>query len=239
MKDVDDPPDDGEPKKTGAPAEDPSIADGQESGGEADGDTGSMEQTVDLVRQAQSGDERALNDLVERYLPRVEAIVRTRLGRALRRDLESGDVVQETLIKVLGSLENFEQRDERSFIRWVSKIVENQLRQDARFFNALRRDRKREIQISSDDSSVHGVPEPRDDGDGPASAAEKAELVDQMRAARSTLSENHRQVLALWDGTCSWADVATAMGLASPDAARQLWARAQTALMRAMRREEP
>ncbi|QDU68410.1 RNA polymerase sigma factor [Engelhardtia mirabilis] len=186
-------------------------------------------QTVELVRLAQGGDDRAFGELIERYLPRVETIVRARLGPGLRRELESGDVVQETLIEVLRNFDHFELRDERSFVRWVSTIVENRLRQDARFFGALRRDRRRDVELGGEGAGA--TADPSDGAEGPSTLAEKGELLERARVARAALSPRHIEVLDRRDAGESWATVAADMGLASADAARMLHARARTALL--------
>lgn len=194
-----------------------------------------LERTVELVRLAQRGSERALGELVERYLPRVRTVVRARLGHGLRRELESGDVVQETLIEVLVNLDRFEQRDEGSFVRWIAAIVENRLRQDARFFRAQRRDRARELALDSGPEGGRRARfEPAVEGEGPASSAERREQLERLRAARAGLSERHRAVLEQREAGASWDAVAAALALASPDAARMLHARAKAALVRAL-----
>jgi DNA-directed RNA polymerase specialized sigma24 family protein len=54
--------------------------------------------TQALLQRVQIGDKGALNDLYNRYLMRVLAAVRARLGAELRGKLESCDVVQDALL---------------------------------------------------------------------------------------------------------------------------------------------
>jgi len=63
--------------------------------------------SLDLVLRAQQGDTDALNRLFERYYGRVQRIVRLRLGSRLREKVESGDILQETFIAAVRSLEDF------------------------------------------------------------------------------------------------------------------------------------
>ena len=57
-----------------------------------------LTQSLDLVRSAQEGDSDALNLLFERYYERVRRVVRMRLGRKLRQEMDSGDILQETFM---------------------------------------------------------------------------------------------------------------------------------------------
>ena len=53
---------------------------------------------MELIRLAQGGEEQAYGRLFERYYERVHAIVRKRLGQALRADVESLDIVQDAMV---------------------------------------------------------------------------------------------------------------------------------------------
>ncbi len=196
-----------------------------------------FEETVDLVRRAQDGDGGALGALLERYLPRVRSLVRARIGAGLRREMESGDVVQDTMADVLRGFERFDMRDEAAFVKWLSAIVENRLRQDARYFRAAQRDRGREVARAAaarDSVDPAGAVDPAESAETPAEEVARGELLERIRAARTRLDAKQRLVLELRDAHGSWSDVADALGLASPDAARMLHARARTALMRAV-----
>ncbi|MFF8833400.1 sigma-70 family RNA polymerase sigma factor [Streptomyces sp. NPDC015131] len=91
-----------------------------------------MSQTheVRLVEAAQSGDQRAQDELVSAYLPLVYNIA----GRALSGHADVDDVVQETMIRALGGLGSL--RDPRRFRSWLVAITMNQIR-DHRFDPAL------------------------------------------------------------------------------------------------------
>ena len=57
--------------------------------------------TQALLQRVHTGDRAALNELYNRYLMRVLAAVRARLGAELRAKLESWDVVQDALLSRL------------------------------------------------------------------------------------------------------------------------------------------
>jgi RNA polymerase sigma factor (sigma-70 family) len=74
------------------------------------------------VEAAQRGDARAQDELVAAYLPLVYNIV----GRALNGHPDVDDVVQETMLRALGSLGSL--NDAASFRSWLVAITMNQLR---------------------------------------------------------------------------------------------------------------
>jgi len=86
------------------------------------------QKTQELVALAKAGDESALSRLYRAYAERVRWMVRLRMGRQLRSKLESMDLVQEVLIRALSGLEDFTYKDEGDFVRWLSKIAENELK---------------------------------------------------------------------------------------------------------------
>lgn len=95
--------------------------------------------TQDLVLKAKDGDASAANELYARYWPRVVAIVRARLGRAIRLHIESQDIAQEAILRALQGLDQFEFRDDASFIRWLSTLVERRIRDEAEKWNTAKR----------------------------------------------------------------------------------------------------
>lgn len=194
-----------------------------------------MQRTLELVHRAQAGDPQALADLLARYQDRVRALVRRRMGPGLRQDLDSGDMVQEAMVEVLEGFERFEMRDETAFVRWLSTLVENRLRELARFHRAAKRDRGREVRIDGSPSGERatGVPELSDeDAPTPSEVVSRRELGDRLGAAMLRLSVHHRDVLAARQTGASWEDVAGRMQLPSAAAARMLHARARVSLMK-------
>ncbi|MFB0553400.1 MAG: SUMF1/EgtB/PvdO family nonheme iron enzyme [Phycisphaerae bacterium] len=84
--------------------------------------------TQHLVVLAKDGDKSALNQLYRVYSERVRWMIRLRMSKELRSKLESMDLVQDTLIHALSGLEDFTYKNEGDFVRWLSKIAENELR---------------------------------------------------------------------------------------------------------------
>lgn len=193
-----------------------------------------------LARRARDGDERALNELLERYQERLRRIVRVRMGAGLRRELESMDVVQEALIVAARKIDTAQLRTHASILSWMASIAENQLRDAHDHATAQRRDRRREVPLQpagppgdteagrEDHLAANDtLPEDR------AARGELAELVDE---AMAELSEEHREVILLRDYSgASWDEVRVALGRASAGAVQELHRRAWIRLRRLVR----
>ena len=91
-----------------------------------------------LVRRAQSGDESAFAEIVERYQSKVFSIIHGIVRQ--RNDVE--DIAQQVFAKVYLSLKNFDFRS--SLITWIYKITVNQC------FDYLRKRKVRKLVYESD-----------------------------------------------------------------------------------------
>jgi RNA polymerase sigma factor (sigma-70 family) len=93
-------------------------------------------ETQVLINEAKLGDKDALNRLFARYQNRVLRIVRFRLNPELREKLktQSMDIVQEVFIAALRKLNEFEPTSKGAFLHWLSKIVENYIRDQIDYF---------------------------------------------------------------------------------------------------------
>ena len=139
-----------------------------------------------LVQRARKGDDGAMSALLERYQPRVMRIVRRRLGSELRSQMESGDVVQDAMVEVIRSLESFEAKDDRSFLRWITGVIENRIRKHAR--------NVRELVL---DPLQPAIVEQPSAAEGSAPAAERQHEEELLAEGLTLLGEGHRTVIRL------------------------------------------
>ena len=107
----------------------------------------SLKRTQQLVTQAQGGDDSALGQLCGVYAERVRRIVRFRMGPELRSQLESMDLVQEALIEAVKDLGDFAYSNDGDFLRWLSSIVENTIRDNVDRIHAAKRDVRRQVSL--------------------------------------------------------------------------------------------
>ncbi len=191
------------------------------------------QKTRHLVTLAKEGNQPALNQLCSVYGERVRRIIRFRLDRKLRPKLDSVDVVQDALILALGGLKDFTYRSEGDFLRWLSRIAENKLRDILDKFYADKRDIRKEIPFKKEGESTEG---------GFAGAAEpigtttpsvimrKKEALDRLEKALDELKPEYKEVVMLKriEGL-SYAEIAERLGKTT-DAVGMLLSRAMAAL---------
>jgi len=197
--------------------------------------------TQHLVTLAKSGDESALEQLCRVYGERVRRIIRFRMGKELRSNLESMDLVQDAFISALRSLESFTYTNEGDFLRWLSKIAENRLRDNFDKLHANKRDIRREVPLVSDrgdaQESFVRILGPVD-STTPSLIMSKREQLDKLEKAVDTLRPEYREVvvLAKIEGL-SYKEVGDRLGK-SPDAVRMLLSRAMAALSQSFEKTE-
>jgi RNA polymerase sigma factor (sigma-70 family) len=162
-----------------------------------------------VVMAAQAGDRRAIDQLVETYLPFVYNIV----GRALSGHPDVDDVVQETMLRALRSLPSL--RTPEGFRTWLATIAVNQVgtylhRRDVAGRRAADLDQATEVA----------------DGDFEELTILRLGLSGQRRQAvlaSRWLDADERALLSLWwletAGQLGRAQLAAAMGLTLPHAA--------------------
>ena len=189
-------------------------------------------QTQRLVALAKDGDQSALNKLFEVYNERVLRIVRMRMGQELRSKQESMDIVQDAFISALRSLGNFTYQNEGDFLRWISKIVENRIRDNIEKLHTNKRDIRKEIPLNNTSASQDtfaGIYEPVDTAT-PSLILSKGEGLNKLEKAISGLKPEYREVIILTklEGL-SHKEVGEKLGK-SPDAVRMLLASAMSVL---------
>ncbi|MGW7423728.1 RNA polymerase sigma factor [Streptomyces sp. NPDC054813] len=156
------------------------------------------------IAAAQAGDRRALDELVEGWLPLVYNVV----GRALNGHADVDDVVQETMLRAVDHLGTL--RDPDSFRSWLMAIAMRQIRDRAR----------RRLERKLDE----GVP------DGTPDFAELAVLRLQLEGQRREVAEavrwldaEDRQLVSLWwlevSGELTRRELAAAVGISRQHAA--------------------
>ena len=191
------------------------------------------DKTQHLVTLAKDGDESALNHLCNVYGPRILWLVRFRMGKELRSKLESVDLVQDVLVSALQDLRGFTYKNEGDFVRWLSRITENKLRNYLDRLHADKRDIRREIRLNTRgpilEDSFAAAMEPIDNTT-PSAILSKREEFDRLARAIDALKPDYRQVIVLAkiEGL-AYSEIGTKLGK-SPDAVRMLYSRAMAAL---------
>ena len=191
------------------------------------------QKTQELVALAKDGDRAALNQLYSVYAERVRWMVRFRMSRELRSKLESMDLVQDTLIHALGGLEDFTYKNEGDFVRWLSKIAENELRGSLKKLHADKRDIRREVRLGTygpaNGGGFVGAPGPIE-ATTPSVILSRKEDLAKLEEAVDELKPEYREVIVLAkiDGL-SYKEIGERLGK-SADAVGMLVSRAMVAL---------
>ena len=177
-----------------------------------------------IVRRACAGDDAALDELVALYHDRVY-----RYGRAVCRDTDIDDAVQEAFLALTRSRASF--RGEAGIGTWLFTAVRNACRQLLR--PVARRTRVLGVQAAADaldDVAAADL--------GPEDLAVRDDLVRLVHQALARLDPGHREILVLRDlEGRSGPETAVALGL-SNDAMKSRLHRARLALRHEVARHQ-
>ena len=134
-------------------------------------------QTVDRAR---AGDQQALADLYDWYMPRVYRYAMARMGNVA----EAEDLTEEVFLKVLGAIGDFHWRDV-PFSSWIFRIAHNLV------ITHFRRAAQRGGPTAAlSDEMI-------DWRAGPAAVVEERITLEEVRRATEDLPEAQREVIAL------------------------------------------
>lgn len=179
-------------------------------------------ETRELLRRAKDGDRLALEQLMSRYVPRLRRWANGRLPMHARSLLDTADLVQDTLLRVVQGLDRIEVRGPGGFQAYVRQAVLNRIRDEVRWA---------QIRPGPD-----GVPESLPDRQPtPVENAIGADLMGQYEAGMARLSEEDRQLLHLRiELDFSYDEIAAMTGREKRNAARMAVQRALSRLADAM-----
>jgi RNA polymerase sigma-70 factor (ECF subfamily) len=173
-----------------------------------------VESSMDLLLRAQAGDNRAVEELCARYLPRLRRWAHGRLPLSSRRVLDTEDLVQDVLIKAVSHVETFHPRHEGAFAGYVRQTLLNRLRDEGR------KERRHPRLASIEDEHVDESPSPLENAIGKDALA-------RYEAALARLKPQDRElVIARVELGFSAAEIAAEFGKPSAGAAQMAVSRA-------------
>ncbi len=183
------------------------------------------QKTRHLVVLAKDGDKSALNQLYMVYAERVRRIVRLRLSKELRPKLDSMDLVQDAFLSALGGIGDFTYKNEGDFLRWLSRIAQNALRDNLDKLHAAKRDIRKEVRLDNyrptTGAGFVGTPGAIE-ATTPSVIMSKKEDLDKLEKAIDELKPEYREVIVLTklEGL-SYKEIGKRLSK-SPDAVRML-----------------
>jgi RNA polymerase sigma factor (sigma-70 family) len=174
----------------------------------------SDEPTIELVVKARGGDREAVEALLQRCLPQLRRWAHGRLPAAARGSLDTGDLVQETVLHVLRNLDRFEPRHVGAMQAYLRQSVINRIRDEVR-------------RIVRHPSRVELPNDLESDRTSPLEAAVETEAYERYRAALAQLKTRDREVIvARVEAQWGFAEIADHFGMRTVDAARMAVTRA-------------
>jgi RNA polymerase sigma factor (sigma-70 family) len=186
----------------------------------------SDEPTIELVVRAQDGDRRAVEALLQRSLPQLRRWAHGKLPPAARSKLDTGDLVQETVLHLLRRLDTFEPRHVGAMQAYLRQSVMNLIRDEVR-------------RIGRHPAPSELPPDMPSDLRSPYEEAVRVEDVYRYHVALGKLPSRDRElVVARIEAQWTYDEISNRFGMPSSDAARMAVTRALKRLMDYIRKVE-
>jgi len=186
----------------------------------------SDEPTIELVVRARAGDRPAMEALLERCLPPLKRWAHGRLPAAARGNMDTGDLVQEAALHVLGCLDRFEPRHVGAMQAYLRASVINRIRDEVR-------------RIGRNPPPFELQDEHASDRTTPLEAAIQTEAYEHYREALTQLTAKDREmIVARIEVQWSLPEIAHRFGLRTVDAARMAVSRAVKKLTQTLHKSE-
>ena len=184
----------------------------------------SDEPTIELVIRAQDGDRRAVEALLQRSLPHLRRWAHGKLPAAARGKLDTGDLVQETVLHVLRRLDTFEPRHVGAMQGYLRQSVMNLIRDEVRRIGRHPAPSELPDDVPSDIRS-------------PYEEAVRAEDVYRYHVALGKMPSRDRElIVARIEAQWTYEEIGRRFGMPTSDAARMAVTRALARLMKRIRK---
>ena len=179
----------------------------------------SDEPTIELVVRAREGDRLAVEALLQRSIPSLRRFAHGRLPAAARGSLDTGDLVQETVLHVLRRLDTFEPRHVGAMQAYLRQSVINRIRDE------VRRIGRHPTPVDLPEDLASEIPSPLEE-------AVRAEAYERYRAVLVQLSPRDREmVVARIEAQWNLGEIAERVNMRTVDGARMAVTRALRRLM--------
>ena len=160
------------------------------------------QQTVDLLAQAKSGNDDAINQLMDRHRNSLRQLVRMRLDQKIQKRVDVSDVVQDVLVEANRRLQRYIENPVMPFHLWLRQIAKD------RIIDAHRRHRvsaKRSVDREQalvaprgyDQSSIQLANLLGDQRLTPAAAALQQEMAKKVEEAIGLLDEKDCEIIVM------------------------------------------
>ena len=182
------------------------------------------DETQELLRSADAGNDDAINALLERHRDAVHKMVRMRLDRGIAARVDASDIVQDVMLEASQRLSDYVRNGtSMPFHLWLRQLARDRMI-DAyrRHRGAQRRSVDREKRLDAqyaDQSSLNLAAQIPDQELTPAAATLRRELEQRFLLALDDLNEDDRDIILMrHQEHLSNSEVAEALGLSAPAA---------------------
>lgn len=204
--------------------------------------TPSNNEVTELLRDAQGGNEQAVERLLGLHRDQLVRAVRQRLDRAIARRVDASDVVQEVLLEASRRLPEYLKNPTMPFPSWLRCLARDRVIDMHRKHRAAGRrsvDREEHPASAPDASSPDLLAGLRDPRVTPAAAALRNEFQSRFFNALEELDDDDKNVLLMRHfEQMNNSEVADALGLSQP-AAGMRYLRALRRLRAVLERNDP
>jgi RNA polymerase sigma-70 factor (ECF subfamily) len=201
-----------------------------------------QDETQELLRQAKTGDDHAVNLLMDRHRDALRHLIRMRLDQKIQRRLDVSDVVQDVLVEANRRLQTYIANPVMPFRLWLRQIAKDRIidahrrhRGSAR--RSVDREQVKLTQQGYDKSSIQLAALLNDSQLTPAAQALQKEMARRVEKAILQLEERDCEIIVMrhYEHLTNQ-EVATALELTEP-AASMRYLRALRRLKLALQEE--
>ncbi len=147
-------------------------------------------QANDDLEAARQGDADAIMRLIQRHEARLRRLVHDRLGPQLREKISTSDVLQSAYLDLIKDFGRFRGATADEFIGWFAQLVEHNVRDKVKFFEARKR-----APPGKEPEAALGFKAAA--GPGPYSLNALFDDLQAVHGAMGRLSEDHRAVIQM------------------------------------------
>ena len=175
----------------------------------------------DDIASARRGERDALDRVLTALQSRLRTAAANKIGTPLRRKMATSDLLQSTYVDVVRSIQSFEGDDPDTLVAWITRIMENNVRDRLRFYGRQRR---------SPEVDHEDVPDVAAGDATPSFEAMQLEHLSAVGKVLAEMPEAQRQIIQLraFEGR-DYDEIAAMLGR-TPGALRMLLSRARALL---------
>ncbi|QDV28321.1 RNA polymerase sigma factor CnrH [Planctopirus ephydatiae] len=157
-------------------------------------------QTDALLQNLREGNDKAVNELLERHRTPLRRMIELRLDRQMARRVDASDVVQDVFMEASGRLREYLENPRLPFHVWLRHLARDRMIDlHRRHRGALRRsmDREQALPVSQENSGDQLMDQFKDDELTPAAENIRREFEERFLLALEQLEADDREMILM------------------------------------------